>query len=326
MPIRVVFSLSVSMIVIFTGRMVVERVRAAESLEQANGELELRVAKRTADLERVNAALRGEIKRRRQWEGTRRQLERSLIQAERMATVGTVAAGIVHNLKNSLMGILGHAELLEVRHPGIAGPDEIRRSANQMNEMIEDILTKCRTKRKREAIDLNQLLRHELDFQEADPVFKYEVEKVLEFDDGLGPVNAVYTDLSQVFGNLLRNAVDAMHASESKRLTVATRSTEDGVEVAISDTGCGIPDSVLPQVFDPFFTTKDGDGNGRGPAGTGIGLYTVYRIAEQYEAEVRIESEVGVGTTMVIRLPSMPIRTQEGPETRLSATRALEAV
>jgi len=226
-----------------------------------------------------------------------------LIQSERMASVGVVAAGIVHNLRNPLNGILGFGEFLLDERPDVEYLDQIVLAARQMNEMIENILAKSRQRGRSEPVDLNALLERELDFLEANRTFKYSVERDIDLADGLPPVTAVYTDLSQVFGNLLRNAVDAMYGRETKRLTVVSRLEDGHVAVEVGDTGCGIPEEHVGRLFDPFFTTKSPGEGEDGPVGTGLGLYMVQRLLEAYGATVAVDSTVGAGTTFRVRIP-----------------------
>jgi len=242
-----------------------------------------------------------DVTEQRKAEEERRELERHLLQSERMASVGVVTAGIVHNLRNSLTGILNYAELLEVEHPELKDVEWILRSAHQMNDMIEDILAKSRQRKSPERVDLNVLLKRELDFLEADRVFKHQVEKDIRLAEDLPPIACVYTDFSQALGNLLRNAVEAMYGCQGKRLSVATTHGSDGIAIEIADTGEGISEEALPHLFEPFFTTKATDGEG--PVGTGLGLYTLKQLLDPYGVEVEVESKVEVGTTFRLRIP-----------------------
>ena len=244
-----------------------------------------------------------DITERKQTEEERQQFQQTLIQAERMATIGTVTAGIVHNLRGSLTSILGYGKLLQRRHPDSSDLEQIISSAQQMNQIIEDVLTKSRQKTNPEPTDLNAVLEHELDFLQANPIFKHEVEKDIHLAENLPVVECVYTDFSQIFGNLLRNAVEAMHQRDKKHLSVVTSSTEEDIIVEVTDTGCGIPEANISHLFEPFFTTKPFDGEENEPSGTGLGLYTVQRLLEPYGARIEVESTVNVGTTFRVKIP-----------------------
>ena len=243
-----------------------------------------------------------DVTERRQAEEKRKQLGQVLIQSERMAAIGITAAGIVHNLKGHLLKILMNTEILQMDHPDLTHLEEIISSAGDINKMIEDILAKSRRKKATESVDLNALIARELDFLEANPVFKHEVEKDTRLAKGLPVVGCVYSDFSQVFGNLLRNAVDAMHQRDTKKLSVVTSLTGKHIIVEITDTGCGIPEANIPHLFAPFFTTKSSAVEGDEPSGTGLGLYTVQQLLEPYGADIEVESVVDMGTTFRVKI------------------------
>ena len=243
-----------------------------------------------------------DITERLRAEEDRRMLERHLVQSERMASIGMVTAGIVHNLRNSLMGILGYGELLRLQHPEIADVEQIVASAEGMNQMIEDILAKSRQKKATEPVDLNALIRRELDFLQADRVFKHDVEKDILLAEGMPTIECAYTDFSQAVGNLLRNAIDAMHGQESMKLTVVTAFDPQFITIEVADTGCGIPETDIPHLFEPFFTTKSPEAGSGEPVGTGLGLYMLQRLIEPYGVETHVESRVGEGTTFRLKI------------------------
>lgn len=241
-------------------------------------------------------------------EETRRihALERQLLQAERMASVGMVAAGIVHNLRNPLMSVMGYGELLQMENPDLPYVEEIINAGQQMTEMVEDILAKSRQRKTPEAVDLNVLLQRELEFLQADSTFKHKVEKKVYLSAELPPLQCVYTDFSQAIGNLLRNALDAMHHSRERQLTVKSRCENGGIVVEIGDTGIGIADADIPNLFKPFFTTKNSEPRDGEPVGTGLGLYMLHRLLEPYRVDVQVESAVGRGTIFRLCIPLAP--------------------
>ena len=241
-------------------------------------------------------------------EETRRiqALERQLLQAERMASVGVVAAGIVHNLRNPLMSVLGYSELLQMEKPDLPYVEDIIKAGQQMTAMVEDILAKSRQRKTPEAVNINVLLQRELEFLQADSTFKNKVEKKVYLAEQLPPFQCVYTDFSQAIGNLLRNALDAMHHSNERELTVKSHCTDGQIIVEVGDTGSGIADADIPNLFKPFFTTKNSEPQNGEPVGTGLGLYMLHRLLEPYGVDVQVESKVGIGTTFRLNIPLAP--------------------
>lgn len=250
-----------------------------------------------------------DMQQQKQAEESQRQLERGLIQAERMASMGIAAAGIVHNLRSPLTGVMGFTDVLRKKYPDIKELKMIETSAKQMADMVDNIMTKSRQNRVFEAVDVNLLLQRELDFLKADPTFRYEIDTDIDMMPTLPNVWSVYTDLSQAFGNLLRNAVEAMYNSPKKVLKITTLQKGQMVDVVIRDSGEGIPKADLENLFVPFFTTKMGDGLSS-PQGTGLGLYMVQQLLEEYGAQIEVESEEGVGTTFRVCLPIQAVSRQ----------------
>lgn len=242
------------------------------------------------------------IRDRKDAESAQRFLENQLFQAERMATVGTVASGIVHNLKGPLTRILGFADLLDLKFPDEEFITHIQTATKQMNEMVENILVKGRQKPKPEYVDLEHLLGRELEFLATDRYYKTGIKTQVSFGDDVPSFLCAYTDLSQIFGNLLRNAVEAMFDREKKELGISTYVKAGFICVDIQDSGCGIAQERVATLFDAFVTTKDGDGK-TAPQGTGLGLYMVRQLLKQYEALVEVFSEEDVGTLFQVRLP-----------------------
>lgn len=237
------------------------------------------------------------------------QLE--LMQHARLASIGMLATGIAHNLNVPLQGIINHIELLKLTHPDIPYLEEILNQAQRISAIINNMLFKSRQEQDQgvREINLNQLLVEELNFLNADLVFKHRIKKEYQFDPDLPAVRGVYSDFSQAFLNVIKNALDAMHEATEKCLSVKTASTRDGdILIEVKDTGCGVSPENLSRIFDPFFTTKPSEGrdhSGR-PNGTGLGLSTTYQLLKKYSARFNVESEVGKGTTMRVYIPQVP--------------------
>jgi PAS domain S-box-containing protein len=236
-----------------------------------------------------------------------RLLEVQLIRESKLAEFGMLSAGIAHNLNSPLMGIIGFCDLLEMRSPGSQELVQIRQQANVMKDIVANLLQKSRSERESQPQDqvIEDLIRTELRFLDANLFFKHNVKKVVELDHTSPPLFGIYSDFSQVIGNLLKNAIDAMHNSAERVLTVRTKAEERFLHVIISDTGCGIPPEVQDQIFQPFFTTKPKaqDAKAGEPTGTGLGLSTTRSILARYGADIRVESQPGQGTTFTLSFP-----------------------
>jgi two-component system NtrC family sensor kinase len=235
------------------------------------------------------------------------QLEIELIRESKLAEFGTLSAGIAHNLNGPLTGVLGFCDLIELTKPGQSEIAQIRNQALAMKDIIANLLHKSRSEREVQPQDLliEEIIHTELRFLEANLFFKHDVKKIVDLDPDSPTIYGVYIDFSQVIGNLLRNAIDAMHKSEKRELVVRTRSTDMHLIVTISDSGCGIPDDIKRKLFQPFFTTKpkSQDAKPGEPTGTGLGLSTSRSILARYGAEIAVESTPGEGSTFTVTIP-----------------------
>src|SRR5262245_15294811 len=234
---------------------------------------------------------------RRKDEEMRRFNER-LLQTEKLAAIGQLAAGVAHELNTPLASISGYAEELGeitrgagdkvVQYTGV-----IRSQTERCKAITQSLLNFARKSDIRvQAVDVNAVLREAIDYLR----FKKRTTG-LEIEADLADVPNVQADsvqLLQVFLSVLVNAADAIVGGG--RITVRSRAEKD-VQVTISDTGCGIPEENLKKVFEPFFTTKaPGEG-------TGLGLSLSYGIVKQLGGSIDLKSRVGEGTQVTIALP-----------------------
>jgi signal transduction histidine kinase len=175
---------------------------------------------------------------------------------------------------------------------------EVVRQAQRCRDIIKKLLEfSRRTPFNKELIDLNKVLQETLALIERQALF-FNVAIVKDLDPLLPQVMADASQFQQVFMNIVMNAVQAME--EKGTVTIVTRRADHGdfVEVAISDTGCGIPPEKIDRIFDPFYTTKP---SGKG---TGLGLSIAYGIVTEHAGTIEAHSEVGKGSTFIIRVPA----------------------
>ncbi|MFB3826720.1 MAG: cache domain-containing protein [Bryobacteraceae bacterium] len=234
------------------------------------------------------------------------ELHDRVAESERLASVGKLAAGVAHEINNPLGAILSLTALtLEDKPQG--DPDrenleEVVRQSQRCRNIVRGLLEFSRQSNPNpERVDLNRIVQDTLGLLSKQALFlNVNVEE--ECAPDLPPVMADRSQMQQVFMNILINAVQAME--EKGTVRIATRSAAGGVEVSISDTGCGIPPEKIGRVFDPFFTSKS-----RGE-GTGLGLSIAYGIVTKHGGDISVESEPGKGSTFTVRLPVAPALAQ----------------
>lgn len=228
------------------------------------------------------------------------QMER----ADRLASIGEMAAGIAHEVKNPLTGI---ASAITIINDDFSSDDprkeilgEVLEQVKRLDKTVNDLLFFGKpTEPEPVCTDMNAVLRKTLIFASQHRGSKGGlIDKVLELQDDLPPVYVDPKQIQQVLLNLILNAIQAMQAGGV--LTLKTAYLEKGgkkwVTVTIADTGQGIPEQILGKIFTPFFTTK--------AQGTGLGLAICHKLVEQQGGSIRVESEDGKGTVFSIELPA----------------------
>jgi two-component system cell cycle sensor histidine kinase/response regulator CckA len=243
------------------------------------------------------------------------KLKRQIAQATKMQAVGQLAGGVAHDFNNILTAIIGHCDLMLMRHtPGDTDYDDIQQikgNSNRAAGLTRQLLAFSRQQTLRPQIlqipdvisEVSHLLKR---------LLGETVQLVVKHGRDLGPVRADPGQLEQVIVNLAVNARDAMVSKGGGTLTIQTYTVSadqvadlgseilpvaDYSAVSIADTGTGIPASILSKVFEPFFTTKEVG------KGTGLGLSTVYGIVKQSGGYIFADSTVGEGTRFTIYLP-----------------------
>lgn len=274
---------------------------ARDALVALNAELETRVAARTRDLAEANDRLRAEMEERARTEEQIRQLQK-------MEALGQLTGGIAHDFNNLLTAILGG---LEVTRRRVEDPRTLRlidssiSAAQRGAKLIAQLMAFARKQHLRvEYLPLNELVR---DMQELLERSVGSIVRLhLDLSTDVWPVMADASQVQTALLNLAINARDAMPAGGELFIATANR-TVDGqrddipageyATLLIRDTGTGMTDAVKARLFEPFFTTKDVG------KGTGLGLAQVYGFVRQSGGDVRVDSEVGRGTTITILLP-----------------------
>ncbi|MDO9548855.1 MAG: ATP-binding protein [Candidatus Marinimicrobia bacterium] len=240
-------------------------------------------------------------------EERQRELELQLMKEHRLSSIGLLASGIAHNIRSPLTVIMGNAELYKEKYPDGGQMNMIIRQAENIEKILDTMMVKCRAEQTTDTtdIDLNSLLRTELDFLETDHYFKQKIAKNYQFADNLPLVSGVYGDFSQGLINIINNAIDAMCHSIDKILSVRTYYDGNTIYIDIADTGCGIEQENIPKLFNPFFTTKayHSDKSSAEPKGTGLGLFSSHQILQAYGVLFDVESEINKGTTVHIKIP-----------------------
>ncbi len=261
-------------------RMGVELEAARARLTTWNDELKKRVDEALVDLKAAQA---------------------QLLEAQKLAALGQLGAGVAHEINNPLCGILGNAQLLMMMHENDGDfkiLQKIEESAKRCRDITQNLLRFSQSTGRFESrpCDLNAVVRGVLRFEQPrHDEAKVKVEVTLS--DGPLTIAGDPDQLSQLFSALFSNARTAMLKCENPTLSVRTYATEGSVIVEVEDNGKGITAAHLPRIFEPFFTTKDVWSN------IGLGLSVAYRIVTEHKGRIEAMSEAGKGACLKVTLP-----------------------
>lgn len=230
------------------------------------------------------------------------QMQVRLSRAERLATLGQVAAGIAHEIRNPLVGIGATTRLLmddfDATDPRRADLDVILKETKRLDRIVNQIVEYARPRELMVApVDVADLVAESLKLLGA-AVSAKQIVVTLAIPPLMPPVQGDRDQIKQVLLNLIQNAVEAMGVGGTLTVAaaVSSRSGDRGLTVSVSDTGCGIAPKDLPHIFDPFFTSGK-------HMGTGLGLAICRNILEAHSGDIQVVSDVGRGTTMRLWLP-----------------------
>jgi signal transduction histidine kinase len=226
-----------------------------------------------------------------------------LVQSGKMAAVGQLAAGVAHEVNNPLQIILSRVQLLMMRHKEeerlVKDLDLIESNVKRISRIIRSLLDFARHNSGQEewkSIDLIYLVTQTSNLMQH-LMEKGDIEVAITTADSKSPqVYGNVGEIEQIFLNLLINAQQAM--PDGGRIDIELSTDGQTTTAKICDTGEGIPEENIGRVFDPFFTTREEDG------GTGLGLSIIYGIVDKHNGEVSVNSQLGSGTTFVLRFPS----------------------
>ncbi len=228
-----------------------------------------------------------------------KELNEQLMRTEKLAAMGTLSAGVAHEVNNPLASVSSLIQMMQTKD----FDEETQKNLKLMSEQIvrvtrvtKDLMDFARARPAARAhVDLNEIVETSLRLASFDKSFqKLNIEKNL--DQELPQIFADSDQMQQVFLNLFLNARDAM--KNGGKLTISSSRFEDGIKIEISDDGIGINESEIKKIFDPFFTTKSA------ADGTGLGLAVCYGIITAHGGKVEVKSKAAGGTTFAINLPA----------------------
>lgn len=277
---------------VFEIRRKVERALDRQRIARENARLLEHLRKKNAELEAALAETR--------------ELQAELIQSEKLAGIGTLAAGVAHEVSSPLFGIMGLAEAIrdeEDRDLIVEYATDIIEYCGGIRDIVKELSSYSRTAAHeyRTTVELRGVVEDAIKLvQRSSDLSGVDVE--VDVPAGIH-VHARVNEIQQVFVNLVKNAAEACrerHGDRGGAVHIRAGQTGDHVWIEVQDNGVGIPQDKLGIVFDPFYTTKPPG------AGTGLGLNVVWRIITKYRGTVTVDSVVGEGTTIRTRLPLQP--------------------
>ena len=314
---------------------ITDHIKAERALRESRDELEAKVEERTADLQSANRALLAERTRQEELIKKLAEAHTQLLQSEKMASIGQLAAGIAHEINNPIgfvssnIGTLQHYvddlfrvvavyeagenELSEATRNAIATlkaevdltylHDDVQQLIHESADGLQRVRQIVRDLKNFSHVDSNEMEMADIESGLDSTLnvvwneLKYKADVIKEYGH-VPPVRCIPSQLNQVFMNFLVNAAHAI--AGHGRITLRTGADDAWVWVEVEDTGSGIKPEHLDRIFDPFFTTKPVG------QGTGLGLSLAYQIVQRHGGRIEVESKVGKGSTFRVLVPRRP--------------------
>jgi len=222
-----------------------------------------------------------------------------LVKAEKLASIGKLAAGIAHEINNPLTSVLTFSSLLLEQCPESDPRHErlkmVVKETTRARNIVRQVLNFAKeAPLRKEKINVNRLVKEIAESLTAQGTFK-DIELSLNISENLSDIYIDSVQIGQVITNILVNAAHAI--TPPGRITIVTQTSGNFVEIIFTDTGSGIPEENIKKIFDPFFTTKDKT------KGTGLGLAVSYGIIKKHGGDIEVKSTVNEGSTFIVRLP-----------------------
>ncbi len=231
----------------------------------------------------------------------REKLELELIKSNRLADLGRLTEGVVHNINSPLNSIMGYAQLIQKTDPDNYDLKKIINASSTISLLVKKLLYKVREDSisMHRPIDINHLIEMELEMCRHNIFFSQNVKLIKNLTKTNGKVFASHGEISISIANIINNAIQSMKCSPKKVLTIETLQDKNTIIISISDTGCGIPPENIDKIFRPDFSTRRSSDS----SGFGLGLAISKSIVEKYKGSLELTSDTGIGTTFKISLP-----------------------
>jgi signal transduction histidine kinase len=237
----------------------------------------------------------------------KRILEKQLIHTQKMESIGTLAAGIAHEVGNPLASISAIVQVVQRSTDDEFVKEKlslVKSQITRISKIIRDLVDFSRPSNyELKVVDINSNIIEAVEITKVGSKAK-DIKFTLDLSKELPSLPLIADQLQQIFVNILLNGVDAINERPNKfepaEIKVKTYIEDEDVVIIFSDNGAGIPEAHLSKIFEPFFTTKS---EGRG---TGLGLWVSYGIIKSFQGDIKVSSKLGEGTSFVITIPIQP--------------------